>query len=77
MSKQLLYKEINLWRCEPGDVLECRDGDRIKYSEFRMHRGQVHIVGMRCYNSDGCYYPNGMESHADIVAILKGRGRTR
>jgi hypothetical protein len=75
-----LYREVNLWRCEPGDTLLLENGREIKYRGFTFTFDAPHHVGglgeVLFFRSNG-HLGSKKGNNLRIVAILTGRGRTR
>lgn len=79
MKKQALYKEVNLWRCEPGDKVLRRDKAIPSYYGTRC-AALPHCVGGMLYDSSGLWYGytgSRIKHGYDITAILTGKGRTQ
>jgi hypothetical protein len=63
---------IDLNTCVPGQLVERRNGDIVKYIGRNRNQDTLypHIVGTFSYTDDGYYYSSRKEDEDDVVRIL-------
>jgi hypothetical protein len=63
---------IDLRTCVPGQLVELRNGNIVKYMRRSKYQNQLypHIIGECSYTDDGSYYSSKEEDDDDVVKIF-------